>query len=213
MKYLRCKVCSNGSIGVFRWEWQRWKITSRSLVPKILFWSMIAMGSCNRLNYPNMNEISMSISRSVDTDFLETNKTITKTAKMYIWISNIGITICQPTSTMLLLAFFPVVHNVNLVFYSSLTSLLACNSWGNLINVLAKVKQWERKITTILLLPWLVLYCLMRRLVVQLAQTNALFRYRQSKAFQKQCIYLTNSCNLFFFSLLVVYSVVCYKIT
>ena len=117
MKYLRCKVCSNGSIGVFRWEWQRWKITSRFLVPKILFWSMIAMGSCNRLNYPNMNEISMSISRSVDTDFLETNKTITKTAKMYIWISNIGITICQPTSTMLLLAFFPVVHNANLVFY------------------------------------------------------------------------------------------------
>ena len=65
--------------------------------------------------------------------------------------------------------------------------------------MLAKVKQWERKITTILLLPWLVLYCLMRRLVVQLLQRNAKFRYRQNKAFQKQSIYLTNSCNLYFF--------------
>ena len=39
-----------------RTRWKRWKITWRFLVPKIPFWSMVAMGSCNRLNYPNMNE-------------------------------------------------------------------------------------------------------------------------------------------------------------
>ena len=39
-----------------RKRWQRWKITWRFLVPKIPFWSMIAMGSCNRFNYPNKNE-------------------------------------------------------------------------------------------------------------------------------------------------------------
>ena len=29
-----------------RTRWQRWKITWRFLVPKIPFWSMVAMGSC-----------------------------------------------------------------------------------------------------------------------------------------------------------------------
>ena len=111
-----------------RKRWQRWKITWRFLVPKIPFWSMIAVGSCNRFNYPNKNE-NLNVNIPVCWHGFAWNQWNNcqdcKDVNLNCKYRHHNL---SATSITLLFAFFPIAHNVNLVFYSSLTSLLACNS-------------------------------------------------------------------------------------